>query len=145
MRKLIFVLVMVVSIFLFITYTACAQTTIFVESGTLAWDASLDENGNVIPAVELAYEIYESHYPVGDPQNPSAHTLLGSTISTEYSIFVGVTRTAFGVRAIRTNDGDVLYSELAWSYVEADADPAIGPWVARWLPRPDKPKKLRVQ
>lgn len=144
MRRSMLVLMLLIGISLLITCALYAQTTIFIESGTLVWDASLDENGNVIPASELVYEVYESHYPVSDPQNPSAHTLLGSTISVEFPVLLGITRTAFGVRAVRTNDGDVIYSDIAWSYIEADADPLIGAWIARWLPRPSKPKKLRI-
>lgn len=139
MKKLLLVFVLLLAAF-----AACAQTTLFLKDGTLAWDQPLDENGEAIPAAELTYEVYASFWPVTDPQNPEAHTLLATVSVAELPVTVSIRRIAFGVRAIRTNDGDSVVSEMAWSYIEGDADPAVGPWIARWLPRPWRPGRFRI-
>lgn len=140
MKKILLVLMMTLLSACFVN----AQTVLFMQNGTLEWDAPLDEEGNIIPIIELSYEIYRSDYPVGNPEDPNTLEFLGTTNELTFPVILGIKKTGFAVRAIRTNDEDVLYSILAWSYIAEDADPVIGPWIARWLPRPDKPKKIRI-
>jgi len=119
-------------------------TSIVVDNGTITWEAPLDAKGSVIPAIELTYEVYLSDYPISNPQDPTAHMLLGTVSTNEFVWTLSDTKKhTIGVRAIRTESGDVAYGDIAWSYVSEDADPAIGPWTVRDLPRPDKAKNLR--
>ena len=142
MKKILFVLI---GVLLLTTCSANAQTGLFMQGGILEWDQPLDEEGNIIPSTELSYEVYRSDYPVSSPQDPAALEFLAATTELALPVVLGIRKTAFAVRAVRTNDGDILYSILAWSYIAEDADPVIGPWIARWLPRPNKPKKIRIQ
>jgi len=142
MKKILAILL----ITFFAIFTACGQTSYNIPNGTLLWDAPLDIDGNPIPAVELSYEVFTADYPVVDPQDVGAFTLIGTNVNELLAFTVDTKKKqVLGVRVIRVYDGETLTSLIAWSYILEDVDPVKGTFTVRYIPIPGKVKNIRTQ
>jgi len=95
----------------------------------------------------VSYDVYIYDHVVGvaDPQNPALLIPVGNTSALEQLIvFPKRTTWAAGVRVKLTDSGaNVTTSSIAWSYIVADADVVIGPFLYSPFGTPVKPKDLR--
>jgi hypothetical protein len=134
---------------LFVTVLACGQTIIYHTQGTLQWDPpTVDSAGNpLLPTDVLTYDVYIYNYTVGvgNPQDTAQLTFIASTSAHEQLIvFPSRAVWAAGVRTKLTDaGGNVSYSTIAWSYVLADADVVVGPFVYSPSGLPTKPTHLK--
>lgn len=141
--------VTLVGLLLLAAVALSCQTIVYKSQATLQWDAvTQDQNGNpLLPTDVVAYEVYIYNYTTGvaDPQNPSLLTLVTTTSQLEALIVFPYRATwAAGVRVKLTDAGlNVSYSPIAWSYIVADADVVLGPFVYSPLGGPKKPSGLQ--
>lgn len=144
MKRIILVALMVL-----IAMAAQCQTVVYKNQATLQWDAvTLDSGGNpFLPTDAVSYDVYIYDHVAGvaDPQNPALLISIGNTSALEKLIvFPKRTTWAAGVRVKLTDSGaNVTYSQIAWSYIVADADVVAGPFLYSPFGIPTKPKDLR--
>ena len=144
MKKLV-----AVGLFVLVALSASCQTIHYKSQATLQWDAVMvDANGDpLLPTDVVRYEVYIYDYVTGvlDPQNPAQLNYRGMTAALEQLIvFPYRTTWAAGVRVKLTDAGaNVSYSPIAWSYIVADADVVLGPFVYSPLGGPAKPSGLQ--
>ena len=144
MKKLL-----VVGLFVLVAMSLSCQTIYYKSQATLQWDAvTLDADGNpFLPTDVVRYEVYIYDYVTGvvDPQNVAQLQYMGVTALLEQLIvFPYRTTWAAGVRVKLTDAGaNVSYSPIAWSYIVADADVVLGPFVYSPLGGPAKPQGLQ--
>ena len=139
-----------ISILILISLLACvgAQTVIYKDAAIVEWNAVvLLANGDPIPVgYTIEYELYLSAYPVVDPQNPTAHTLLGVTSNLTFPIVIDWDdQRSVGVRTVMTETDMVTkhYSAINWSYTNGAATP--DPFLYVRSQSPQLPMGLRTQ
>ena len=92
----------------------------------------------------ISYEIYVSPYPVVDPLDPGAHTLVLETPETEAVVtFPSEGKYAIGVRTKKSIDGEELYSEINWSHENGEMTP--NPFIVGYYTGPAAPVNLRLR
>lgn len=129
MRRVLLVAVMVIVAMA----AACQNRVIVGQTFTVAWDAPAL---GTIPPAEVAYEVVVETRPGGVQRS------LGDSAALERAITLeSEGKYRVGVRTVRTVDGEVLFSEFAWSDVEGT--PA--PWYAAFYAVPAKVIRVRVK
>jgi hypothetical protein len=132
-----------------VVFTACGQQVFYKNQATFQWDAvTLDSAGNpFLPTDVVSYDVYIYDHVAGvaDPQNPALLISVGNTSALEQLIvFPRRTTWAAGVRVKLTDSGaNVTISPIAWSYIVADADVVVGPFLYSPFGTPRKPAALR--
>lgn len=138
-----------VIIFTLVAMAAACQTIYYKSQATLQWDAvTVDSAGKpFLPTDVVQYDVFIYDYVVGvaNPQDPLLLTFIATTLGTEQLIvFPHRTTWAAGVRVRLTDGGgNVSFSPIAWSYIVADADVVLGPFVYSPLGGPAKPSGLQ--
>ena len=135
-------------VFIFICLSLMGQTIIYKDSATVEWSAVvLLGNGDPIPVgYTIEYELYLSAYPVVDPQNPAAHTYLGTTSNLTFPMVIDWDdHRSVGVRTVMTESDLVTkhYSAINWSYTNGAATP--DPFLYVRSQSPQLPMGLRTQ
>lgn len=139
------------TLLLFIGLLAYSQQIIYLNDATLAWDAVTElSTGDPIPITDtVEYELYESTYPVDDPQNPAAHNFVALTALTQYDVTIlqDSVEHAYGIRTKLTTDGEttILFSDINWSFTDGLATPDPFLYRAPSIDRPKLPMGLRTQ
>jgi hypothetical protein len=113
------------------------QEVYYTNKVTVALDPVLDSGA-------YSYEVNVSPYPVLNPQDPGAHTLVLETTATEAVVtFQAEGKYAIGIRARKSIDGEELYFEINWSYENGALTP--NPFIVGYYTGPDVPVNLRLQ
>jgi hypothetical protein len=140
---------LLVALLVLVAMGVSCQTVYYKSQATLQWDTvTQDVDGNpFLPTDVVQYDVFIYDYVAGvaDPQNPALLTFVATTLSLEQLIvFPHRTTWAAGVRVRLTDAGtNVSYSPIAWSYIVADADVVLGPFVYSPLGGPKKPQGLQ--
>lgn len=138
-----------IALLVLVTVGVSCQSIYYKSQATLQWDAvTQDQDGNpFLPTDVIQYDVFIYDYVAGvaDPQNPALLSFIGTTLAVEQLIvFPYRTTWAAGVRVRLTDAGaNVSYSPIAWSYIVADADVVLGPFVYSPLGGPKKPSGLQ--
>jgi hypothetical protein len=114
MFKKVFIIISL--IILLATGVVLATTWHSNDSQTVAWDAvTTNVDGTPIPASEISYVVYLCD-ALFDPDH-LAPIEQGTTTETQYLLtFTAEGRYFFGVKSVRTVDGDIVgESEIVWS------------------------------
>ncbi|MBA7582873.1 hypothetical protein ES708_24811 [subsurface metagenome] len=113
------------------------QEVYYANQVTVEWDPVSDSGA-------ISYEVYVSPYPVVNPLDPGAHTLVLETTATEAVVtFQTEGKYAVGVRTKRSIDGEALYSEINWSYKNGVNTP--DPFIVGYYTGPAAPVNLKLR
>lgn len=124
-------------ILLLVTPFLFAQEVHYANQVTVAWDS-------VSPPGTVSYQVFVATYPVVDPQNPGAHDLQVETEATEATVtFPAEGKYAIGVRTKKLIDGEILYSEINWSFENGESTP--NPFIVGHYIPPDAVLNLRLK
>lgn len=114
-----------------------AQEVHYVNQISVAWDP-------VSSTGEITYEVFYSSYPVVDPLDFDAHVLVVETPTpTAVITFSEEGKYAIGVRTKKVIDGEILYSDMNWSYENGLSTP--NPFIVVYYVPPDAVLNLRRQ
>ena len=114
--KRLFYSVFLIIVFIAFAAMAQAQTWHTVNQATVAWDAvTANEQGVTIPADQISYAVYLCN-AIADPSCASPQEIAKTSALTQLITLDTEGRFWFGVRAIRTVDGEVVgQSSISWS------------------------------
>jgi hypothetical protein len=92
----------------------------------------------------ISYEVDVSPYPVLNPLDPGAHTLVLETTETVAVVtFQAEGKYAVGVRTKKSIDGEKLFSEINWSHENGVITP--DPFIVGYYPGPAVTVDLRFR
>ena len=127
----------VLLIILFCLPLLLGQEVYYANQVTVEWDPVSDSGA-------ISYEVYVSPYPVVDPLDLGAHTLVLETTATEAVVtFQAEGKYAVGVRTKKSIAGEELFSEINWSHENGANTP--NPFIVGYYTGPAAPVNLRVR
>jgi hypothetical protein len=130
MKKMLLIILLCLPLFM-------GQEVYYSNQFTVAWDPVIDSGA-------ISYEVHVSPYPVVDPLDPGAHTLVLETPATEAVVtFQAEGRYAIGVRTKKSIDGEELFSEINWSSENGVHTP--NPFIVGYYVGPAAPVNLRLR
>lgn len=124
-------------IILFCLPLLLGQAVHYANQITVAWNPVSDSG-------VISYEVFTSAYPVSDPQNPDAHSLVAETSESQAVVtFQSEGKFSVGVRTKKVIDGETLYSVINWSHENGADTP--DPFVVGYYVPPAVPQNMRLE
>ena len=127
----------VLLIILFCLPLLMGQEVYYANQVTVEWDPVIDSGA-------ISYQVYVSPYPVVNPLDPGAHTLVLETTEAEAVVtFQAEGKYTVGIRTKKSIDGEELFSEINWSYENGVNTP--DPFIVGYYSDPAAPVNLRLR
>jgi hypothetical protein len=113
------------------------QEAYYANQVKVEWDPVTDSGA-------ISYEVYVSPYPVVNPLDPGAQTLVLETTSTEAVVMLQAEgKYAIGYITKKSIDHEELFSEINWSHENGAM--RLDPFIVGYYTSPAAPVNLRLR